>query len=190
MPEYRRASSPGGKFFFTVVTARRRPILGTPHALTALRAAMRETMRQRPFSIDAIVILPDHLHCIWTLPTGDADFATRWRLIKSRFTTRFLAGGGCESERSASRVAHGERGVWQRRYWEHTIRDETSYFVLCDYIHYNPVKHGVAACPHAWPHSSFAQFVRERRYSKTWNCACESKRRLPNFADVEAIVGE
>jgi len=190
MPEYKRAFSPGGTFFFTVVTARRRPILISPPALQALRSAMRETMDQRPFSIDAIVILPDHLHCIWSLPPGDADFAIRWRLIKSRFTRKFLAGGGREAVRSKSRVAHGERGIWQRRYWEHTIRDETSFFALCDYIHYNPVKHGVATCPHKWPHSSFAQFVREHRYSNTWNCACESNRRPVDFDEIEALVGE
>ena len=190
MPEYRRAFAPGGTFFFTLVTARRRPILLTPAARAALRTALHDTARPRPFTIDAIVLLPDHLHCIWTLPPGDADFSTRWRIIKTMMTRRYLAAGGGETLRSNSRVRHGERGVWQRRSWEHTICDEARFYDLCDYVHYNPVKHGYARCPHAWPHSSFASFVRHRRYEVSWNCDCRRPRRPVDLNDVEPLVGE
>jgi putative transposase len=147
MPEYRRAFAPGGTFFFTLVTARRRPILTTPHALSILKSAITVTKRDWPLTIDAIVVLPDHLHCIWTLPTGDSDFSTRWRLIKTRFTRQFLAGGGRETLRRPSQMRHGERGVWQRRSWEHMVRDDAEFEALCNYIHYNPVKHGLVCCP-------------------------------------------
>jgi putative transposase len=190
MPEYRRAFAPGGTFFFTLVTARRRPILTTPAAREALRTALADAADQRPFTIDAIVLLPDHLHCIWTLPPGDADFSTRWRIIKSMATRRFLAAGGSEAYRSDSRARHSERGVWQRRLWEHTIRDEAAFAGLCDYIHYNPVRHGLVRCPHLWPYSSFARFVRDSRYERTWNCICDQPRPPSDFGDVEAFVGE
>ena len=190
MPEYRRAFAPGGTFFFTVVTARRRPILIEPAARASLRTAFNETARTRPFTIEAIVLLPDHLHCIWTLPPDDADFSTRWRLIKTMMTRRYLAAGGRESLRNRSRLGHGERGVWQRRSWEHTIRTEDRFIGLCDYIHYNPVKHGYVDCPHAWQYSSFERFVRARRYERSWNCGCNAALGPVDFSDVDALTGE
>jgi putative transposase len=190
VPEFRRVFVPGGTFFFTLVTARRRAILTTPAAREALRTALADAARTRPFTIDAIVLPPDHLHCIWTLPPGDADFSTRWRVIKTMATRRYLATGGSEARRSDSRVRHGERGVWQRRSWEHTIRDEAAFIGLCDYIHYNPVKHGHVPCPHFWPYSSFERFVRYGRYEPTWNCTCERPRPPAVCSDVEAFVGE
>lgn len=139
MTGYRRNFVPGGSFFFTVNLAERRLSLLTDH-VEILRAAFRETRRRHPFTMDAIVVLPDHLHAIWTLPEGDADFATRWRLIKSAFSRGVERG-----ERiSSSRAARGERGIWQRRYWEHTIRDEGDFVRHVDYVHINPVKHGRA----------------------------------------------
>ena len=114
--------------------------------------------------IDAIVILPDHLHAIWTLPQGDSDFATRWRLIKSTFSRSLPAG-----ERiSESRAAKGERGIWQRRYWEHTLRDEGDRARHADYIHFNPVKHGHSTRVSDWPHSSFHRMVKLGIYSADW----------------------
>ncbi len=190
MPEYRRAFVPGGTFFFTLVTAHRRPFLTTLDARSALRSALADTARTRPFTIDAIVLLPDHLHCIWTLPPGDADFSTRWRIVKTTASRRYLASGGREARRSRSRVRHGERGVWQRRSWEHAVRDEPEFIGLCDYIHYNPVKHGWVKCPHAWPLSSFARFVRRGRYDRAWNCACRDRAPAVNLAAVESVVGE
>lgn len=190
MPEYRRAFAPGGTFFFTVVTSRRRPILTTPKSLAILKSAIANTKRDWPFNIEAIVILPDHLHSIWTLPPGDFDFSTRWRFIKSRFTRVYLAAGEAETLRSESRMQQGERGVWQRRSWEHTVRDEREFEALCNYIHYNPVRHGLARCPHLWPHSSFAKFVRDRRYEETWYCSCRSPAKSIDFGDIGAFIGE
>ena len=191
MPEYRRAFQPGGTFFFTVVTNFRRRILTIPLARIALHQAFDRVRTRHPFEIEAIVLLPDHLHCIWTLPEDEADFSTRWRLIKTRFTSSFLQAGGRESGRSQSRRRHGERGVWQRRYWEHTVRDENEYEQLCDYIHYNPVKHGYVACPHEWAYSSFQRFVAERRYEANWLCVCgRASVKLPDFAAVQEVVGE
>jgi putative transposase len=138
MTAYRRNFVPGGSFFFTVNLADRRLSLLTAH-VELLREAFRETRQRRPFTIDAIVVLPDHIHGVWTMPDGDADFATRWRLIKSMFS-RSLP----HSEPvSASRAAKGERGIWQRRYWEHTIRDEDDFARHVDYVHINPLKHGL-----------------------------------------------
>jgi len=140
MTDYRRNFIAGGSFFFTVNLAERRLRLLTEH-IDELRAAARQTRRHYPFTIDAMVVLPDHLHAVWTLPEGDPDFATRWRLIKSAFS-RSLATG---EQISDSRAAKGERGIWQRRYWEHTIRDENDFSRHMDYIHINPVKHGLVS---------------------------------------------
>jgi putative transposase len=149
---YRRAFVPGGSFFFTVVTARRRPILASAAAVAVLREAVRTVRSRRPFTIDAMVVLPDHIHCIWTLPAGDADFATRWRLIKTWFTK------------------HGpdERGAWQHRYWEHQLRDEADFARHVEYIHFNPVKHGLAAAAIEWPYSSFRRYVAAGVYPPDW----------------------
>jgi len=174
MPEYRRAFEPGGTFYFTVVTLDRRPILCSSDAVAILRRAFADTRAGYPFTIDAAVVLPEHIHTIWTLPGGDPDFSTRWRMIKSRFSHAFVAAGGPEAAPNARRVRKAERGVWQHRFWEHVVRDEREFEALCDYIHYNPVKHGYATCPHAWPYSSFHQFVRNGRYSADWGCTCSA----------------
>lgn len=105
-------------------------------------------------------------------------------------TSCYLADGGRETLRSVSRARHGERGVWQRRYWEHTIRSEQRFIDLCDYIHYNPVKHGLVNCPHVWPWSSFAKFVRNQLYEHNWNCACKRVGVSVDFSDVAALTGE
>jgi len=154
MTDYRRNFIVGGSFFFTVNLAERRLPLLTQH-IDELRTAFLETRRHHPFTIDAMVVLPDHLHAVWTLPEGDANFATRWRLIKSTFS-RSLATGERISD---SRAAKGERGIWQRRYWEHTIRDENDFARHMDYIHINPVKHGLVPRVSHWPYSSFHRIV-------------------------------
>ena len=163
MVRYRRNFIPGGSFFFTVNLAERRLRLLTEN-IDALRAAFRDTRAMHPFEIEAIVVLPDHLHTIWSLPESDCDFATRWRLIKSRFS-RSLPKGERVSE---SRRGKGERGIWQRRYWEHTLRDEHDLARHMDYIHFNPVKHGHVTRVRDWPHSSFHRFVREGIYPEDW----------------------
>jgi putative transposase len=175
VPEYRRAFVPGGTFFFTLVTEGRAPVLTTALAGDCLRAAFRETLARWPFDVRGIVLLPDHLHTIWTLPDDETDFSIRWGFLKKQFTRAWLAAGGTERSTSASRARNRRRGVWQRRFWEHTIRDEADLVHHCDYIHYNPVKHGLVACPHAWPHSSFQRFVREKCYEADWQCVCRGQ---------------
>ena len=163
MTTYRRNFISGGCFFFTVNLADRRLYLLTEH-IDELRNAFRKVRRQHPFTIDAMVVLPDHLHAVWTLPEGDANFATRWRLIKSAFSRNLVT-----SERiSKSRAAKGERGIWQRRYWEHTIRDQNDFTRHIDYIHINPVKHGLVPRVRDWPYSSFHRMVKIGIYPEDW----------------------
>jgi putative transposase len=164
MPNYIRAYVPGGSYFFTVVLLERHRRLLTEH-VDALRTALISVRRQRPFRIDAMVVLPDHLHCIWTLPPDDADYSTRWRLIKASFA-RTIAPGEPLSDR---RQRKGERGVWQRRFWEHALRDQRDFNNHCDYIHYNPVKHGHVERVADWPHSSFQRFVADGVYPPDWS---------------------
>jgi len=184
--EYRRAFVPGGSFFFTLVTAGRKPVLAGDQAVAVLRAAFRNVIAKRPFWIDAMVVLPDHLHCIWTLPPPDSDFATRWRLIKTWFTkhredgqwdetvshtTPALAAG--DITRGTMTLNHSrdrkcEQHVWQRRFWEHVIRDAEDFRHHVDYIHYNPVKHGYVSCPSDWEFSSFERYVEAGLYPKDW----------------------
>jgi REP-associated tyrosine transposase len=155
MTAYRRNLVAGGTYFFTVNLADRHSPLLTAN-IELLRAAFRYTRHRHPFTIDAIVILPDHLHALWTLPSGDSDFATRWRLIK----TAFSRGLRPVKRVSASRSRKGERGIWQRRFWEHTIRDEGDFARHIDYIHFNPVKLGYAERVQDWPFSSLHRRVR------------------------------
>jgi putative transposase len=161
MPDYRRYRIPGGCYFFTVVTAKRQPLLVDHIAL--LRAAFRNVRARHPFTVEAAVILPDHLHCIWTLPEQDSAFARRWRLIKVCFTR--LLSSASEPPKQPDRC---KRTVWQPRFWEHVVRDERDYQRHVDYIHYNPVKHGYVRAPADWPYSSFERFVRMGVYSREW----------------------
>jgi putative transposase len=163
MPNYVRALIPGGTFFFTVTLLDRRRSLLTDH-IGELRNAFTNARQRRPFSMDAIVILPDHLHCIWTLPPDDADYPARWHDVKARFAASLPAGEAI----CVSRARRGERGIWQRRYWEHQIRDERDFARHVDYIHFNPVKHRWAPSAAAWPHSSFHRFVRQGLYDADW----------------------
>ncbi|KKW68812.1 transposase [Lampropedia cohaerens] len=175
MPRYIRARVPGGQFFFTVALLERRRRLLTDH-IDILRDAFRQVRRDRPFSIDAIVILPDHLHCIWTLPEGDADFSTRWRLIKTRFARQLPTG----ERLSLRRQRKGERAIWQRRFWEHTIRSEAERAAIVDYIHFNPVKHGHVQRVRDWPHSSFHRYVRDGLLPEDWGISPDWR---PGHAD-------
>ena len=163
---YRRAFIPGGTLFFTVVTHNRRPNLASAESVEVLRTAMRTVRQSMPFDIDAMVVMPDHLHCIWTLPPQDADFATRWRLIKTWFTKN--SPQCLRATPNLARVAKHEQAIWQHRYWEHVIRDENDYARHVDYIHYNPVKHGLAASAIEWPYSSFARYVAAGIYPSDW----------------------
>jgi putative transposase len=166
---YRRSFASGGTFFFTLVTYDRRPILSSPETVDLLRNAFRYTMERMPFTMAACVILPDHLHCIWTLPAESGDFSTRWRLIKSHFTNHWAVTH--ETIAVASRTRKGEKTVWQRRFWEHRIRDEMDFNRHVEYIHYNPVKHGLASSPAEWPYSSFRKYVKDGIYPKDWGAS-------------------
>jgi putative transposase len=171
MPNYRRYYLPGATYFFTAVTHERRPILTTPFGRQCLRRALSAVRADRPFEIVAVVLLPDHVHTIWALPEGDANYSLRWGLIKERFTRLFLDGGGREGVMSLSRRRRRERAVWQRRFWEHTVRDEDDLKRCADYIHWNPVKHGLvkSVCEYAW--SSLHRFVGGGEYDPTWGSA-------------------
>jgi putative transposase len=163
MPNYRRALIPGGCWFFTVNLKDRRRRLLVEH-IEALRAAMRRTRANHPFTIDAIVVLPDHLHAVWTLPTGDCDFSVRWRLIKIGFAKSIPR----TEFRSNVRIARGERAIWQRRFWEHLIRDEEDFRRHLDYCYINPVKHGLVTRVRDWPHSSFHRDVQASLFPLDW----------------------
>jgi putative transposase len=163
MTSYRRNFVPGGSFFFTVNLADRKLALLTAH-IELLREAFRKTRQRHPFTVDAIVILPDHIHAIWTMPEGDADFAMRWRLIKSTFSRNLSV----DEPISESHAAKRERGIWQRRYWEHTIRDEDDFARHVDYIHINPLKHGLVDRVREWEASSFQRYVKLGVYPIDW----------------------
>jgi putative transposase len=162
MVGYRRNFVKGGTFFFTVALANRRSRALVEHA-DALRNAFRKTDSERPFHIDAIVILPEHLHAMFTLPDGDANFSRRWQRIKALFTSQLRIGGF-----SMIQDSRGEYLLWQRRFWEHTIRDEKDFARHVDYIHFNPVKHGLVARVRDWPYSSFHRYVREGQVPEDW----------------------
>jgi putative transposase len=172
MVRYRRNFVPGGTFFFTVTLADRRASTLVEN-IGLLRQAFRTTRRERPFSIDAVVILPDHLHIVMTLPLDDADFPARWKRIKSLFT-RYVVGHGLNYQRNR----RGEFALWQRRFWEHTIRDEADLTRHIDYIHYNPIKHGLVAQVSDWPHSSFHRYVKLGVLPKDWGGIVESNLRF------------
>jgi putative transposase len=167
--QYRRAKTPGATYFFTVVTHNRRKILCQPENVDLLRNAFRYVMGKYPFKIDAISILLDHLHCIWTLPEGDADFSIRWRLIKSYFSRQCHP--QYQGNISTSRQNKKEKAVWQRRFWEHQIRDELDFLNHVEYIHYNPVSHGLVTAPKDWQYSSFHRYVEAGIYDQMWGAS-------------------
>ena len=152
MPNYRRLYVSGGTYFFTVTLADRRSRLLVEHA-PALRDAWRFTFRRMPFRTIAYVVLPDHLHCMWRLPDGDTDFSTRWKVLKARFSRAIH-----RTEDAAIRLRGGERGVWQRRFWEHLVRDQRDFDAHIRYIHDNPVRHGHALHRDDWPWSSWPRY--------------------------------
>ena len=159
MPNYRRARVAGGTYFFTVVARERRPVLTGEAVRTALREAIARVRATKPFRVDAWVLLPDHLHCLWTLPPGDADFSSRWSAIK-RLTSQAAAGSaGTESAQS---------GLWQERFWEHVVRDDPDFARHADYIHWNPVRHGHAARAADWPYSTFRRYCELGVYPDDW----------------------
>jgi putative transposase len=184
LTNWRRVHQPGGTFFFTLVTEGRAPILTTPDGRRILRSVKLACKERWPFEIVAVVLLPDHLHTIWKLPAGDSAYSTRWAWLKKEFTKAWLHTGGAEQAVSTSRQRNRRRGVLQRRFWEHAIRDGPDLERHLDYIHYNPVKHGYAGCAREWPWSSFHRYFREGAYAPDWGCADLG------FGDIESTVGE
>ncbi|MCU0833898.1 MAG: transposase [Chromatiaceae bacterium] len=181
MTDYRRLKTPGATWFFTVNLAQRRGSRLLVDQIDGLRGAIRKVKTAHPFAIDAIVVLPDHLHCLWTLPDDDGDHATRWGLIKAEFS-RDLA----RRERiSDSRRKRGERGIWQRRFWEHLNRDDRDYQRHIDYIHWNPVKHGWTQRVADWPYSSFHAYVRRGFYPPDWD-----EEPVESIEEGERLFGE
>ena len=164
--QYRRAKTAGATYFFTVVAFRRRKILCEPENVELLRSAFRIVKSRHPFTIDAFVLLPDHLHCIWTLPPGDNDYPMRWSAIKNHFSRYCPA--RYKTLPTAARQRKREQSLWQRRYWEHQIRDERDFERHCDYVHWNPVKHNLVSRVEKWPYSSFHRFVRQGIYLMDW----------------------
>jgi putative transposase len=165
---YRRAKAVGGTYFFTVNLADRSGDTLVKH-VAELRTIFEQVKHAHPFSLVAMVVLPEHLHAIWRLPPGDADYPMRWSLIKSGFSRRIGKG----EEIDATRQRKRERGIWQRRYWEHQIRDEADLARHVDYIHYNPVKHGWVTRVGDWPHSTFHEYVRRGVLPPDWGGRCE-----------------
>lgn len=163
MPNYRRARAAGGTFFFTVVTLHRRPVLTHPTVRQALRTAVRHVRAAWPFSVDAWVLLPDHMHCLWTLPDGDAAYSERWAAIKRAVTQ---ACGIASTD--GNRLKRKEGGLWQRRFWEHQIRDEDDFRRHVEYTYWNPVKHGYVSRVVDWPYSTFHRDVQRGLYAANW----------------------
>lgn len=168
MPDYIRPIVPGGTIFFTVITYNRRPIFRSTSARKILRTAMLDVAKRFPYETDAICLLPNHIHCIWTLPENDSDYSIRWKEIKRIFSKTYNAEVQKSTPTNKSRVKREELAIWQRRFWEHIIRNELDYNNHINYIHYNPVKHGLVKQVSEWPWSSFHRYVKDGFYESEW----------------------
>jgi putative transposase len=168
MSNYKRLFVPGGTYFITQVTYQREPWLCSEIGRKALREAIKKVQQKYPFAIDAFVLLPEHFHCIWTLPPEDQDFSVRLRLIKTFVSKGYGHQLAIAREISESRQKRRESNLWQRRFWEHLIRDEEDFARHCDYIHYNPVKHGLCNTPQSWQFSTIHQFINRGLYPSNW----------------------
>jgi len=168
MPNYRRVHVKGGCYFFTVATYRRQQILCNEKVRIALRDGVEEVGATHPFTINAWVLLPDHLHCIWTLPEGDTDFGKRWGMIKRYVTKRCSPDLDQDKWMTDSKQKRSESTLWQRRFWEHLIRNDQDYEIHMNYIHYNPVKHGLVTKVMDWEYSTFHRYVRDGVYNENW----------------------
>lgn len=164
MPNYRRAFVAGGTWFFTVNLLQRHRNDLLVREIELLRSVVQQVRQKHPFHIDAWVVLPEHLHCVLTLPTGDSDFSLRWRLIKGAFSRALPR----EERISATRQKYGERGIWQRHFWEHLIRNELDFQRHVDYVHVNPLKHGLVKRVRDWPYSTFHRHVENGIYPLDW----------------------
>jgi putative transposase len=190
MPDFRRWYVAGGTYFFTVVTDQRAAFLCQPLARCLLSKVFHEAQERWPFEMPGFVLLPDHLHTIWTLPEGDIAYSRRWGWIKKEFTKRWLAAGGEEQIVTPGRTRDGRRGVWQPKFWEHTIRDETDFEHHINYIHFNPVKHCHVTRPIDWDWSSFHRWVRAGVYDSLWGTGDVEQCPDLNFDSIQDSVGE
>jgi putative transposase len=179
---YRRSDAAGASYFFTVLTIRRQPIFTEARVVEMLERAVERVQKRRPFVIEAQVVLPDHLHSLWTLPKDDSDYPTRWRLIKETFTREYVPAYGLMWHDDRRR-ARGEQTVWQRRYWEHLIRSDRDFSAHLEYIHLNPVRHGFVPAPRDWPYSTFLEWVANGSYDLTWGSSGPVP--LPDWAGRE-----
>jgi len=190
MPEYRRKRVEGGTYFITVVTYERARIFDSTESVQLLREVVKHVRGERPFELLGAVVLPDHLHWLIKLPDGDTDYSSRIGRIKALFTKQWNS-GSTDTPSSTSRQRHRECAVWQRRFWEHTIRDERDFESHMGYIHYNPVRHGLVGCPHAWPWSSFQNWVSKGYYDLDWCCSCDGRVvRIPSRVRCIRVAGE
>jgi REP-associated tyrosine transposase len=179
---YHRTEAAGASYFFTVVTFRRQPVFTEAPVVEMLERAIRRVQERRPFVVEAQVVLADHLHALWTLHEEDSDYPTRWRLIKEAFTREYVPAYGLIWH-DHRRHARGGRTVWQRRYWEHLIRDDRDFSAHLEYIHLNPVRHGLVSAPRDWPHSTFLKWVANGSYDLTWGS--KGPVSLPDWAGRE-----
>lgn len=184
MPNFRRVHVPGGTYFFTLVTHQRRPVFADPAEIGRFGHLLRECRRSAPFSVEAIVVLPDHVHMIWRLPPDDIGYSRRIGWIKKEFTLDWRARSGADDFDTPA-------SPWQPRFWEHVIRDDHDFERLVDYLHYNPVKHGQVTCPHQWRWSSFPRFVRRGIRPWDWACGCHGSVVVPtSIAGLGMELGE
>ena len=183
MPEYLRLKTKGATYFFTVNTHLRRPLLTEHSVRQALRDGIRQARQTLPFIIDAWVLLPDHLHAIWTLPEDDANYAARWAIIKRTVSNRCIYLIKEIMTPSFSRLARGENPFWQRRYWEHQIRDDLDFEKHVDYLHWNPMKHGHVSKVVDWPYSTFHRFVDQGLYPVDWSGCSTEKMEERDFGE-------
>ena len=191
MPEYRRLYLANATVFLTLVTYKRQPIFNNPKNISRLRKATAQVLREKPFDIIGAVVLPDHIHFLWTLPLEDNNYSQRVSGLKVLFTWSLRGRGNKPQNISPSRRKHRESDVWQRRFWEHTIRNEMDLEKHLEYIHYNPVKHGLVTCPHLWSYSSFHQWVKQGKYEWDWACICGKKNhQVPYFKGIVTQFGE
>ena len=168
MPDYRRLYIPGGTFFFTLVTYQRRKLFTSPQAFELLDLAISKVKTYHPFTIDAFCILPDHVHFLWTMNENDSDYSLRIGQLKRYFTRMYLDNFELNSNINDSRKKRCETAIWQRRFWEHTIRDNDDLSRHIEYIHFNPVKHGLVYAPRDWQNSSFLEYVKNGFYDADW----------------------
>jgi putative transposase len=172
MSQYRRFYVPGSTVFLTVVTYQRIPLFENLENVQYLRRSLKTVQASMPFEFVAGIVMPEHLHFLWTMPEGDGNYSKRIGRMKVLFTQALRGEDYIPEAISRSRQKHRESDVWQRRFWEHTIRDERDFQNHCNYLHANPVKHGLTQCPHEWEFSSFHRWVQQGKYPADWGCRC------------------